>query len=308
MQRGLSPLNTPTLLIMPHLTAFIPAFFIIIFSNALSLYAISSPTAIEGTVLSADAHNSRLTLKLKDVKDPLVVATAPGDAAIGYVGQTVTGTLLSQASGPRFENIWPKAPRWVDDTAQQVHVETVSRGKKVFRQVGETFPCFALCNESGTYISRDSLLGQWSVMTFIFTRCQNPYMCPALTNRMIQLQGNLKDQNNTNTQLYLLSFDPTHDTPGILRHYGQTRPITADFKYTHFLTGAPGHIKDLMLQLGIEGAGKEDHTMALLIIDPLGTLVYRKEGSNWTVEEIMAVLKTKWAKAAERTAAATPTL
>ena len=54
---------------------------------------------------------------------------------------------------------------------------------------------------------------------FIFTRCGS--ICPVLTATMARTQKLLTDRINRDVQLVSISVDPTHDTPEVLRKFGE---------------------------------------------------------------------------------------
>ena len=252
----------------------------------------SKKSPIEAVVTAADPEASTLTLEIKDTKGPLVAHVCPGDAKIGYVGQTIHGNLETTNSGPRLECVWPIFPRWVNDTASQLRRDTANRPQNPVRQPGEMFPPFAAIDQKGSLFSNDNFKGKWTMASFIFTRCQNPEMCPAVTKKMVTLEGILSQQNMQDVQLFVFTFDPIYDTPGIFRTYADSHGAR-ETSYLHFLTGPKDAVRDLMKQMDIHLRGEGDHTMAFVLIDPTGRIVDRKEGNTWTPTDAMVTLKNK---------------
>jgi protein SCO1/2 len=78
-------------------------------------------------------------------------------------------------------------------------------------------PPFTLTDANGATVTADTLRGSVWVADFVFTRC--PDFCPTLTARMSRLQGRLGAGDDL--RLVSISVDPGHDTPEVLRAYGQ---------------------------------------------------------------------------------------
>jgi len=140
---------------------------------------------IQAKVIATDPVASTLTLQIDHTKGPLTVDVMRADAQIGYVNTIVTGQLMSTPRGPRLEQIWPTFPRWIQDTAHQLHQDTQSRQPQPIRLQTETFPVFGAVDQTGHLVNADHLKGKWTCMSFIFTRCQNPDMCPAITKKWL---------------------------------------------------------------------------------------------------------------------------
>ncbi|MFO7156098.1 MAG: SCO family protein [Pseudomonadota bacterium] len=97
----------------------------------------------------------------------------------------------------------------------------------------ELFPMpeFELTSEQGKAVRAEDLRGQVVVANFIFTRC--PTVCPGLTARMARLQSEIPA--DLPVRLVSFSVDPRHDTPEVLREYGEK--YGQDPRRWTFLTG-----------------------------------------------------------------------
>ena len=95
-----------------------------------------------------------------------------------------------------------------------------------------------------------------------------------------------------NLQLISITLDPEYDTPGILNAYASSRGIdTANFS---FLTGPEPAILDLMSQLGVLAFPEDGlirHTLATILIDEKGRIIYRTDTSGWEPEEFLKRLR-----------------
>lgn len=260
--------------------------------SALLFLGISALSAKEivTTVKSADPKERTLTLE-----DDTVVSVSLGDAQIGYVGKQIRGELIEEDGSKRLDFIWPDDPvdvQVANDINKQLHRDTVVRGRKAFRGVGEYLPNFALYNQDGDLVTTKALKGKNLVMNFIFTRCAVATMCPASIARMSRLQREIDESDLKDAELVTFSFDPEYDTPGVMRLYGEQRGL--DFDNYTLLTGDPLAIKNIIKQLGVLVIPEDDtlnHTMATLVIDKNGKIIYRKDGSRWSTKDFLERLK-----------------
>lgn len=257
-----------------------------IFVFLITLMPFLSAGEIVTTVKSADTASNKLTLE-----DDTVVAVSAGDAQIGYVGKQIRGDLVQEGDTKRLDFIWPDDPVDVQVATginKQLHRDTVTRGRKAFRGVGDYLPDFAFYDQNGDLVTAKSLQGKNLVMNFIFTRCAVATMCPAAIARMARLQRDIKESDLSNTRLVTFSFDPEYDTPGVMRLYGEQRGL--DFSNYTLLTGDPNAMKDIIKQLGVLVIPQDEtlnHTMATLLIDKNGKIIYRKDGSRWSTKDFL---------------------
>jgi len=220
------------------------------------------------------------------------------DAAKLVEGRRFRARLLDDGRG----NLHLKAVEPVDArkeaeiaaAALALRQDTATRGKGVYREIGEESPRFTLYNQDGEVVSADRLRGRRIVLNFIYTRCPIATMCPAATQRMHDLQLAAHQQGVANLQLISISLDPAYDTPPVLKEYAAARGIdTRDFS---FLTGPEGAVRDLLLQFGVivePGENFLKHTLSTLLIDERGRIVHRVDGTQWRPGEFLERLGAK---------------
>ncbi len=219
-----------------------------------------------------------------------------GDLALAKEGAELKATLVDAAVGDfRLEGVW-----WVDavgdsavrQAAAALREDTSIRGRGAYREVGENLPDFALYNQDGEVAAAAKWRGKQILLNFIFTRCPVLTMCPAATARMILVQEKARQAGVTNLELVSITLDPEYDTPGVLKEYAEARAIdTTNFS---FLTGPESAIKDLFRQFGIlteMKGGVLTHTLATLLINEQGKIVWRADGSGWSPEDFVARMK-----------------
>jgi len=124
------------------------------------------------------------------------------------------------------------------------------------------------------------------VISYIFSRCPMPEMCPAVISNNQFLAETFR---NENIDFLLISFDYIFDTPEILlEKYGN---IESNYPNLIFLSST-NHYNDLILltkQSDISFGGVEDnnigHTMRTLILNKEKKILKVYEGYNWTPSE-----------------------
>ncbi|MBI3083849.1 MAG: SCO family protein [Candidatus Omnitrophica bacterium] len=148
---------------------------------------------------------------------------------------------------------------------------------------------FRLINQEGRPVRLSDLRGKAVLVSYIFTRCPMPTMCPLVTSKMKQVQaavnGTLKDR----VVLVSISFDPAYDTPEVLKEYGER--YGADFSNWQFLTGDAAEIQAAAQDANViyedMGEGNFTHNMNTVLVAPDGTVRQRFHGSGWKVHEVM---------------------
>ena len=109
---------------------------------------------------------------------------------------------------------------------------------------------------------------------------------------MGELQRAARAAGAKDFELVSVSLDPEYDTPGILREYAEVRGL--DTSNWSFLTGPDTAVRQLLAQLGVirefEGSTIK-HSLATVLIDEQGRIVYRVDGSTWQVEDFVRRLK-----------------
>lgn len=115
-------------------------------------------------------------------------------------------------------------------------------------------PSFALTDQDGRPVTRDALLGQVTILDFVFTNC--PTACPLMAEKMVELNRSLL---NTDVRFMSISVDGNHDTPEVLREYGKR--YGADFNRWTFLTGDPDAVRGIIVD-GLKYLLEEDRTIS----------------------------------------------
>ena len=125
-----------------------------------------------------------------------------------------------------------------------------------------------------------------TVVSFIYTRCPDPRMCPLVTakfGRMAKLLG------DTPVRLLEITLDPAFDTPAVLRAYG--RSAGADGTKWTLATGQASSIAAFAERAGLyvdrPRPGVILHSETVLIARD-GVLEENVGGNDWTAESVAA--------------------
>ncbi|MFT4587296.1 MAG: protein SCO1/2 [Candidatus Binatia bacterium] len=158
---------------------------------------------------------------------------------------------------------------------------------------------FSFTNQFGETVTRQTFEGRPWVADIIFTRC--PSICPQMSTQMSQLQKALG--SNSPVKLVSVTTDPDHDTPAVLKEYGEL--FGAVPGRWHFLTGAKlqmsQFIRDDLKLIAEEKPAEErtvetdlfNHSALFAIVDSQGRLrrvVHSNDTNINLIEEIVATL------------------
>lgn len=253
--------------------------------------------AIRGEIVGLDRPRNVLLIHHEEIPGYMPAMTMEFSAPGIDLAQLREGHRISARMGEPVDGVFPLTEFKVAASPQDQAVaaaalalrqDTSTRGKNVYREVGETAPTFTLYNQDGRAVAFDHFRGKRVVLNFIFTRCPVATMCPASTARMMALQAAAKKAGVTDLELVSISFDSAYDTPPVLKAYAQARGIdTANFS---FLTGPENAIRDLLAQFGVIAEPGESifkHTLSTLLIGRDGRILHRVDGSTWSPDEFL---------------------
>ncbi len=104
-----------------------------------------------------------------------------------------------------------------------------------------TIPAFALTDERGQPFTAEALHGEVTIVSFIFTRCEQS--CPVTTMKMQKIAEKTDDVGNR-VKLVSISVDPSYDTPARLAEYA--KHYNADPARWRFVTGEVAAVQALV--------------------------------------------------------------
>ena len=125
-----------------------------------------------------------------------------------------------------------------------------------------------------------------TVLSFIYTRCPDPRMCPLVTAKFARMAKLL---DGAPVRLLEITLDPGFDTPAVLRAYG--RAAGADGERWTLATGQPAAIAAFAERAGLyvdrPRPGLVLHSEAVLIARD-GILERTIGGNDWTADGVSA--------------------
>jgi protein SCO1/2 len=160
---------------------------------------------------------------------------------------------------------------------------------------GDQIPDFQLTDQDGKPVTLETFRGHPFVLTFIFTRCPLPTFCPRMAEDFAELQKAIQSSSSgplATTRLLSISFDPEHDTPAVLKEFGQH--AGADFAVWTFATGPSAEMRRLTKEFSVlvqPEKGTISHSLATALIDPQGRIEKIWRGNGWTPAEVVNELQ-----------------
>ncbi len=165
---------------------------------------------------------------------------------------------------------------------------------------GDQVPDFKLLNQNGRTIHLDQFKGKVVLMTFIYTRCQLADFCPRMSHNFADVDKALAAAPALYKETHLLSisFDPTYDTPKVLRSYGGA--YTGNFtneRFAHWDFAAPSE-KDLpaitqFFNVGVTPGDSKSltHSLSTVLIGKDGKIIEWYPSNEWKPDDVIAAIR-----------------
>ena len=268
-------------------------------ANAPTMQSAPQQYPIRGTVISTDPANSEVLLKHDEIPGLMPAMTMayrledPSALSEVHPGDIITATLLADhdAAGPRnlrLKEIVVIAQARPDyKPTAQYHVPAI----------GDVVPNFTLLNQSGHQISLQQFHGKVVVMTFIYTRCPLSDYCPRMSRNFAEIDKTLHSDPAlySKTHLLTVSFDPTYDTPKVLRSYGSAYTgnyVKETFQHWDFAAPSIAELPKMVqyFDVGVTPgpSGTLQHSLSTVIIGKDGKVVAFYPTNDWTPAEVLA--------------------
>ena len=174
--------------------------------------------------------------------------------------------LLGKGTLPEMDNIW-------DDEYTPL-------------DIGEIFDNATFLDLDSQNVSLSDNNSKFRFISYIFTRCPMPNMCPAVVAKNRYLAETFSETNEI--EFIMISFDYIFDTPSVMKSiYGSHTNLYPNMKfYSSF-----GHLNDIIMLAGQSfisfwGVDENDigHTLRSVIMDPERRLMKVYEGTEWSSE------------------------
>jgi protein SCO1/2 len=163
-------------------------------------------------------------------------------------------------------------------------------------QPGDAVPDFRFHNQSNHEISLRQFRGKVLVLTFIYTRCASSQFCPLMSRNFAHLDQLLAADPGLygKTHLLSISFDPTYDTPAVLRSYGGAytgRYTKETFQHWDFAAPSPAKLASLLQWFDVAVSSSNgkivSHSVSTAIIGPDGKIRAWYPSNAWTPQQAL---------------------
>ena len=258
---------------------------------------------LKGKVVVVEKDKHLVTVAHEDIKDYMPGMTMPFTVSDDWAwvfdvplvpGDQITATLVVDG-----------AKSWLEDlviTKESSDTTSPATGESIGAKPGDAVPNYRLINQDGKAIRIQDFKGKALLLTFIYTRCQQPDQCTLMSSNFAAIDQELQKQPDVyqKTHLLSISFDPEYDTPKVLRSYGAAftgKYSEENFAHWEFASGSADEVKGIAQFFGLRyyqsPSGEEQviHSLRTVVIGPDGKVVKVYRGNEWKPEEILKDLQ-----------------
>lgn len=252
---------------------------------------------LRGTVVAVEPQGHLVTVSHEAIKDYMPEMTMPftvqntQDFANLSPGDQIVATLVVDGNQSWLEDLVISRVTGSPDQTNSMEVSEPKQGTQV--------PNYTLTNQNGRRITLDEYRGKIVLLTFIYTRCQQPDQCSLMSTNFASIDKRLQEDARlySKTHLLTITFDPEHDKPEVLRSYGAAytgRYTEEKFAHWEFLGGTKEEIKEITQFFGLQyyrdpQSGEEQviHSLRTALIGPDGRIQKLYKGNDWSSEELL---------------------
>ena len=161
-------------------------------------------------------------------------------------------------------------------------------GRVVPIEIGSTLPPATLIDSQGRRVRLDrAFAGKTLLLSFVFTRCPDRTLCPAISGKYAYLQDRLEPKHFA---LAEITLDPPYDSPAILRAYAAVYGARRE-SWT-LLTGTGSTVTRLLDEFRISSMRVSTdnflHDDKLFIVEPNGRVASVVETASWDPSSAIA--------------------
>jgi len=252
---------------------------------------------LKGKIVIVNKENHEITIAHEDIKDYMKSMTMPFHVDADWVfdiaapGNQITATLVVDGTSSWLEDVVV-----TEDSTPAPNAPPVEGAGP---NAGDEVPNYRLVNQDGNAIHLHDYKGKILLLTFIYTRCQDPNQCTLMSSNFAAIDKQLQTQPDLleKTHLLSVSFDPAYDTPKVLRSYGASytgKYSDETFKHWEFASGSEDEVKGIAKYFGFRyyndtPSGEEQviHTLRTALIGADGKVIKVYRGNDWKPEELV---------------------
>jgi protein SCO1/2 len=155
-------------------------------------------------------------------------------------------------------------------------------------RIGSRLPAATLVDQDGRVRQLASYFrGKTVMLSFMFTRCPDRTLCPAISAKFAYLQPRI---DPSRFALAEITLDPQYDSPEVLRRYG--RALGMSSQAWALLTGTGSTIQRLLDAFNISSMRVSSnnflHDDRLFILTPQGRVASVVESADWDPQSVLA--------------------
>jgi len=132
-----------------------------------------------------------------------------------------------------------------------------------------------LTDQNGKQFTLQDRRGRPMLVSMFYTSCQ--FVCPLLVDTLRETEAKLTPAERERLSILMVSFDPEHDTVGVLKATAEQRGL--DSAHWVLARTDAGNVRKLAAVLGVQyralANGEFNHTTSLILIDSAGRIVGR---------------------------------
>jgi protein SCO1 len=263
-------------------------------SQSASMPSNTATYQLRGIVVTSDAATGVVSVDSEAIPGLMGAMTMPyklaqtGVASELHPGDHIIARLRISESGSVIDQ--------VDVTAQ---AKPDYKPTKVYNVPtnGEAVPDFKFLNQSGKTIAFDQFRGKAVLITFIYTRCPLPDYCIRMSRNFATIQKQLAadPQLYGKTHLLSISFDPTYDTPRVLKSYGTAYAGSTAFLHWDFAAPPPAELDAVeeFFDVGVSPGSSNTltHSLSTAVVTPEGKIFRWYPNNDWTPSAVVDDVK-----------------
>ncbi len=253
---------------------------------------------VRGVVVSTNPAKGEIMLDTEAIPGFMEAMTMPytlADASVAselHPGDTITATLSASNNSDVLDQIV------IVGQAKADYVPKVQYNPLV---PGEDVPDFSFLNQNDKIIRLAQFRGKVLLLTFIYTRCPLSAYCPRMSHNFATINQALQAEPNLykRTHLLSISFDPSYDTPAVLRSYGgaYTGKYTEEtFQHWDFAAPPEKELAEVLKFFVVGVTPAQNHTLAhslsTVVITPQGKIYKWYPTNDWTPQQLLADINT----------------
>ncbi len=152
---------------------------------------------------------------------------------------------------------------------------------------GDELPDYRFVAQNGRSTRFRDFRGKVLLLSFIYTRCPDRLICPAISGKFAYLQHRLDPRH---FHLVEMTLDPLSDSPAVLATYGNQ--FGADPSRWSLITGEPAQVKNVLDSFALDpletDPGRIIHGDTLVILGSDGKIADLIPTSGWAPEDVLA--------------------